>query len=44
MYWQQPSEETAIPVTGTVKFLIAILGAAILIAGVYPAPLLAALR
>jgi NADH-quinone oxidoreductase subunit N len=44
MYWQQPSEETAIPVSGTMKFLIAILGAAILIAGIYPAPLLAALR
>jgi len=44
MYWQQPAEETAIPVTGTVKFLIAILGAAILIAGIYPSPLLSALR
>jgi NADH-quinone oxidoreductase subunit N len=44
MYWQQPAEETVIPVSGTVKFLIAILGAAILALGIYPAPLLAALR
>jgi NADH-quinone oxidoreductase subunit N len=44
MYWQQPSEETAIPVTATTKGLIFVLGAGILIFGIYPAPLLAALR
>lgn len=44
MYWQQPSEETAIPVSATTKWLILVLGAGILILGIYPAPLLAALR
>lgn len=44
MYWQQPSEETTVPVTGTVKFLIAVLSAAILGMGIYPGPVLAALR
>lgn len=44
MYWQQPAEETPIPVTLTVKLLIAVLGAAILAFGIYPAPLLSALR
>jgi len=44
MYWQQPSEETAIPVSATTKWLILLLGAGILIFGIYPAPLLVALR
>lgn len=44
MYWQQPVEETPIRVTPTVKFLIAVLGAGILAFGIYPAPLLSALR
>ena len=44
MYWQQPAEETAIPVSFTVKLLIAVLGAGILAFGIYPAPILAALR
>ena len=44
MYWQQPAEETAIPVSLTVKLLIAFLGAGILAFGIYPAPILAALR
>ena len=44
MYWMQAPEETPIPVTGTVKFLIAVLGAGILAFGIYPAPIIAALR
>jgi NADH-quinone oxidoreductase subunit N len=44
MYWQQPTEETPIPVSALTKWLIIILGAGILIFGIYPAPLLAALR
>ena len=44
MYWQQPSEETPIAVPGALRFLIAVLGAAIIAFGVYPAPILAALR
>ena len=44
MYWQQPAEETPIAVPGALKFLIAVLGAAIIAFGVYPAPILAALR
>ena len=44
MYWQQPSEEAAIPVSATTKWLILVLGAGILILGIYPAPVLAALR
>jgi NADH-quinone oxidoreductase subunit N len=44
MYWQQPSETTAIPVSMTVKLLIAVLGAGILALGIYPSPVLAALR
>ena len=44
MYWQQPAEETAIPVSLTVKLLLAFLGAGILAFGIYPAPILAALR
>jgi NADH-quinone oxidoreductase subunit N len=44
MYWQQPSEETPIRVTFTVKLLIAVLGAGILAFGIYPAPILSALR
>ncbi len=44
MYWQQPAEETPIRVTFTVKLLIAVLGAGILAFGIYPAPLLSALR
>jgi len=43
MYWQQPTESTAIPVSLTVKLLIALLGAGILALGIYPAPVLAAL-
>jgi NADH-quinone oxidoreductase subunit N len=43
MYWQQPTETTPIPLTLTVKLLIAILGAGILALGIYPAPVLAAL-
>lgn len=44
MYWQQPAETTQITVSGTVKILIAVLGAGILALGIYPAPVLAALR
>ena len=44
MYWQQPAEETAIPVPMTLKLLIAALGAAILALGIYPEPVLASLR
>jgi NADH-quinone oxidoreductase subunit N len=44
MYWQQPSDETPIRVTFTVKLLIAVLGAGILAFGIYPAPILSALR
>lgn len=44
MYWQQPAEETPIPVSFTLKLLIALLGAGILAFGIYPAPILAALR
>ena len=44
MYWQQPAEDSKIEVPGTVKLLIAVLGAAILAFGIYPAPVLAALR
>jgi len=44
MYWQQPSETTPIPVSTTVKLMIAVLGAGILALGIYPAPVLAALR
>ena len=44
MYWQQPAEETPIAVPGALRFLIAVLGAAIIAFGVYPAPILAALR
>jgi hypothetical protein len=40
----QPAEETPIRVTPTVKFLIAILSAGILALGIYPAPVLAALK
>lgn len=44
MYWQQPSETTPIPVTLTVKLLIAVLATGIIALGIYPAPVLAALR
>ena len=44
MYWQQPTETTPIPVSMTVKLLIAVLGAGILALGIYPGPVLAALR
>jgi len=44
MYWQQPTEETPIPVSMTIKLLIALLGAGILALGIYPGPVLAALR
>ena len=44
MYWQQPTETTPIPVSTTVKLMIAVLGAGILALGIYPAPVLAALR
>jgi NADH-quinone oxidoreductase subunit N len=44
MYWQQPSEESPIAVSFPVKLLIAVLSAGILGLGIYPAPLLAALR
>jgi len=44
MYWQQPAEETPIPVNAVTKWLIIVLGAGILIFGIYPEPLLAALR
>ena len=44
MYWLQPAEETPLPVSSTVKWLIFILGAAILVLGIYPTPVLAALR
>jgi NADH-quinone oxidoreductase subunit N len=44
MYWQQPSEETTIAVPAEIKFLIYVLGAVIIVFGVYPEPILAALR
>ena len=45
MYWQQPAEGASIIfVTGTTKWLIGILVAAILILGVYPMPILQALK
>jgi len=44
MYWMQPSEESAIAVPGSMKLLIAVLGAGIIAFGLYPAPLIAALR
>lgn len=44
MYWQQPAEETPIAPPLAVRFLIAVLGAAILAFGIYPAPILAALK
>lgn len=44
MYWQQPTETTPISVSITVKCLIAVLGAGILALGIYPQPVLAALR
>jgi NADH-quinone oxidoreductase subunit N len=44
MYWQQPVTETAIPASRTVKLLIIVLGAGILVLGIYPTPILAALR
>ena len=44
MYWQQPSELTPIPLSATVKILIAVMGAGILALGIYPNPVLAALQ
>ena len=44
MYWQQPTETAPIPVSTAVKLMIAVLGAGILALGIYPAPVLAALR
>jgi NADH-quinone oxidoreductase subunit N len=44
MYWQQPAEETPITTPASLKLLIAVLGAAIIAFGVYPTPILAALR
>jgi NADH-quinone oxidoreductase subunit N len=44
MYWQQPTETTPIPVSFTVKLLIAVMSAGIIALGIYPAPVLAALR
>ena len=45
IYWQQPAEDApAILVTGTTKCLIGALIATILILGVYPMPILQALR
>lgn len=44
MYWQQPAEETPIPVPMVVRLSIAVLGAGILALGIYPEPVLAALR
>jgi NADH-quinone oxidoreductase subunit N len=44
MYWQQPGDEASIPLSMTVKLLIVFLGAGILALGIYPAPILAALR
>lgn len=44
MYWQQPAAESAIPVSATYRFLIAVLGAGIIALGIYPGPVLAALR
>ena len=44
MYWQQPAEDTPIATPAALKFLIAVLGAAIIAFGVYPTPILAALR
>lgn len=44
MYWLQPTEETAIPLSITVKCMIFVLGAAILFLGINPTPVLAVLR
>ena len=45
MYWQPVvAEAPAIPVPVFTRFLIALLGAAIIIFGIYPQPLLAMLR
>ena len=44
MYWMQPAEETPVAVSGTVKLLIAVLSAGILALGIYPEPVLAALK
>jgi NADH-quinone oxidoreductase subunit N len=44
MYWQQPAEETPIPVPSAIRLLIFVLGAGILVLGLYPGPVLAALR
>lgn len=45
MYWQQPAEGVAsISISGTAKFLMVFLIATILILGVYPTPLLGALK
>lgn len=44
MYWQLPAEETPIATPAAMRLLIAVLGAAIIAFGVYPTPILAALR
>jgi NADH-quinone oxidoreductase subunit N len=44
MYWQQPNEMTPIQTSITVKLMIMVLGVGILALGIYPAPILAALR
>ena len=44
MYWQQPADGAPIQVTVTIRLLIVVLGAAILGLGIYPGPILAALR
>lgn len=44
MYWQTPAETTAIPVSGPVKVTIGVLALAIVVLGVYPAPVLNALH
>ena len=45
MYWQQPIEgATSITVSATSKFLVATLVIAVLVLGIYPAPILNALR
>ena len=45
MYWQQPTDgATSITISRTAKYLIALLIAAIFIFGIYPTPLLTALK
>jgi NADH-quinone oxidoreductase subunit N len=44
MYWEAPVATTAIPITGLTRAAMIVLMAAIIALGVYPAPILNALR